>query len=104
MWYRLQYITGVRGPKGPHLISIPLTTLAYSATTRTMERDKVIRKMKDAQGEKSLRSYASSLSCSAAYISDIYNGRRDPGPKVLSSLGLEKQRKTTVVYKEKRWR
>lgn len=38
--------------------------------------------------------WAKANGLSAAYVNDILNGRRSPGPKLLSILGLEK----TVTY------
>lgn len=35
--------------------------------------------------------------CSPAYISDVMNGRRSPGPRILGPLGL--QRVVTVAYR-----
>lgn len=39
----------------------------------------------------SLRALAREIPCSAPYLSDIFKGRRQPGPKILSYLGIEKQ-------------
>lgn len=33
---------------------------------------------------------ASALGLAPAYLSDVLNGRRAPGPKILEALGLEK--------------
>ena len=34
---------------------------------------------------------------SAAYVNDVLNGRRDPGPKILDAIGFEK----VVTYRPK---
>jgi len=52
----------------------------------------------------SLRQYARSLNVSPAYLSDVYRGRRDPGPTLLSHLGLERKVVTQVTYVKRRWR
>ncbi len=52
----------------------------------------------------SLRAYARDLNVSAAYLSDVYRGRRDPGPALLEKLGLERKVVTTVTYVKRRWR
>lgn len=67
-------------------------------------REEVVQQLQKKQGRQSLRSFASSLGCSPAYLSDVYRGRRDPGPKLLEDLGLERQVKTEVVYVKRRWR
>lgn len=36
----------------------------------------------------SLRKYAKQSGYTAAYLSDVLRGRRDPGPKILEPLGL----------------
>jgi transcriptional regulator with XRE-family HTH domain len=40
---------------------------------------------------------ASELGISVSYLSDILNDRRDPGPRVLEALGVEK----VVSYRKK---
>lgn len=67
-------------------------------------KEDVIEMLKEDQGEQSLRSYATAVGCSAAYLSDVYNGRRDPGPKLLDHLGLERKEKVTVTYQKRRWK
>ena len=52
----------------------------------------------------SLRQYAKNLHVSPAYLSDVYRGRRDPGPALLEPLGLERKVVTTVTYVKRRWR
>jgi hypothetical protein len=69
-----------------------------------MQREEVIEKLKKNQGEQSMRSYASTLGCSAAYISDVYAGKRDPGPLLLDTLGLECKVEITKTYQKRRWR
>jgi hypothetical protein len=63
-----------------------------------MTKEELIEYIKELQGEQTQASFASSIECSAAYLSDICAGRRDPGPKVLEALGL----KRCVTYKK--WR
>jgi hypothetical protein len=67
-------------------------------------KEDVIAQLKAEQGERSLRSYATQFDCSAAYLSDIYKGKRDPGPKILKPLGLERKTKTIVTYVKRRWK
>jgi len=63
-----------------------------------MTAKQVIRELKTRQGERSLRQFARELGISAAYLSDVYLGRREPGPKVLQSLGLSKRVGRKVDY------
>lgn len=67
-------------------------------------KEDVVKELKRRQGKSSLRSYATNLGCSAAYLSDLYRGRRDPGPLILDHLDLERQIVTTVTYVKRRWR
>jgi hypothetical protein len=68
-------------------------------------KEEVVGQLKKKQGQRSLREYARSIGCSAAYLSDVYLGRRAPGPKLLDELGLERQVVTKVTYKRKgKWR
>ena len=67
-------------------------------------KEDVIEKLKKEQGEGSLRSYARNIGCSAAYLSDVYSGKREPGPKLLDHLDLECQITTTKTYTKRRWK
>lgn len=58
----------------------------------------MINLMKATQGDRSLRTFAEEIGVTPAYISDIYNGRRHPGAKVLDYFGIGKTRKTVVEY------
>lgn len=44
---------------------------------------------------RSLRALAREIPCSAPYLSDIFNGNRPAGPKILKYLGIEK----AITYK-----
>jgi len=44
--------------------------------------------MKRLQGERSSTQFATELGISKQYLSDIYNGRREPGESVLNALDL----------------
>jgi len=69
-------------------------------------KEDVVKKLQaDQEAQKlSLRQYARTLNVSAAYLSDVYRGRRDPGPTLLEHLGLERKVVTTVTYVKRRWR
>lgn len=47
----------------------------------------------------SLREAARQWGCSPAYLSDVLNGRRGPGPAVLDPLGFE--RVVTVTFRKR---
>lgn len=66
-------------------------------------REEVIEKLKEDQGDDSLRGYAARIGCTASYLSQVYNGVREPSEKLLDHLNLE--RETVTIYKPKRrWR
>lgn len=46
------------------------------------------------QGNRTAKAFAVELGISAAYLSDVYAGRREPGDKILSRLNLERR----VIY------
>jgi transcriptional regulator with XRE-family HTH domain len=58
----------------------------------------VIEALKARQGDRSLRQFAEELGVSAAYLSDIYLGKRQPGEKVLKQFGITKSTVTTSSY------
>jgi transcriptional regulator with XRE-family HTH domain len=61
--------------------------------SKTVTLATVIALLKKKQGKRSLREFARALGISAPYLSDIYLGRRRPGPAVLQHLGLHKELK-----------
>ncbi len=69
-------------------------------------KEDVVKQLQSEQEKQklSLRQYAKQLNVSAAYLSDVYRGRRDPGPTLLEYLGLERKVVTTVTYVKRRWR
>ena len=69
-------------------------------------KEDVVKQLQSEQEKRklSLRAYARELSVSPAYLSDVYRGRRDPGPTLLQHLGLERKVVTQVTYVKRRWR
>ena len=63
-----------------------------------MDRTNVIDLLLRKQGDRSLREFADEVGCSAAYLSDIYRGNRQPGKKILRFLGLRRKRTVEVTY------
>ena len=66
-----------------------------------MDREFIIRELRKRQGGRSLRQFAKHLGISAPYLSDIYLGKRDPGPAILSQMKLVKIVTRSVVYRRK---
>jgi DNA-binding transcriptional regulator YdaS (Cro superfamily) len=50
----------------------------------------------------SASAWARKLGVTRAYMSDILSRRRDPGPKVLDALGLEKVTRVSYEWKSRR--
>ena len=67
-------------------------------------KDEVVEMLRKKQGKDSLRKFAGRVGCSAAYLSDVYRGKRDPGPKLLDHLNLQREEVVTVTYVKRRWR
>lgn len=68
-------------------------------------KEDVIQRLKEKQkhGNMSLRALAKSANCTAAYISDIYNGNRNPGEKILDYLDISTQ-EIDYKIKERKWK
>lgn len=81
-----------------------LTLSALPAYTRAVNRKRmtpkqVARILKNMQGDRSNRQFAFSIGISPAHLGDIYSGKRNPGEKILSQLGLAKRAvKSAPVY------
>ena len=45
--------------------------------------------MKSLQGDRTQTEFAQHLGVSTSYLSDVYNMRRDPGNKMLKTMGVE---------------
>ena len=52
----------------------------------------------------SLRAWARLIGVTPAYVSDVTNGRRDPGPKILAALKIEKVPQEAQRYRHVRAR
>ena len=65
-----------------------------------IDREHVNELLKRKQGDRSLRSFAVQIGVSAAYLSDIYRGNREPGPKILKLLKVRKIK--TISYRYER--
>lgn len=50
----------------------------------------VIALLRKQQGKRRQKDFAEQIGISPAYLSDVYQGRRDPGPAVLDFLKLMK--------------
>lgn len=55
----------------------------------TFIKAEIITLLRKQQGERSLSEYAKIIGVSKQYLCDLYQGRREPGPKVLAFLRLE---------------
>ena len=53
-----------------------------------LTREEVVQRLREDQGQRSLRQFAKDLGCSASFISDVYQGRRHPGNRLLAMFGI----------------
>jgi transcriptional regulator with XRE-family HTH domain len=67
---------------------------------KTFTQDKVVEMLRKKQGNRSLRALARELGISPAYLSDIYKGRRNPGPAILDGFGLHKKVTISTQYEQ----
>ena len=65
-----------------------------------MTAEQAIKILKKEQGDLTLRQFAQKLEVSPAYLSDIYNGHRQIGRKVLRAVGMDKTVTVRVVYRK----
>lgn len=69
---------------------------------KTLSRDEVNEIIRVRQGERSLRTFAKEVGMSAAYLSDVLRCNREPGPRLLRVLRLDKRKVVTVTYSARR--
>lgn len=68
-----------------------------------MTEDQVIERVRfEVKRSGSMRAYARTIGVTVSYVSDLLNGRRAPGPKILDPLGLEKVK--VIEYRPKGWK
>jgi transcriptional regulator with XRE-family HTH domain len=65
---------------------------------RAMTEEQVVIAIRKGQDGESLRDYAARIGISAAYLSDIYAGKRSPGRKCLDFFGISKKRIVEYRY------
>jgi hypothetical protein len=65
-----------------------------------MTKDAVVRMLKQKQGNRSLRAFANEVGVTAAYINDIYQGRREPGPAVQRYLRVRRQVRVEYIQEK----
>jgi transcriptional regulator with XRE-family HTH domain len=58
----------------------------------------VVEMLRARQGNGTLTALAEEIGVTKAYISDIYKGRRNPGPTILSFLGIVAEVTTETRY------
>lgn len=51
--------------------------------------EEVLRRLAVKQGDRTQKALAEEMGISDKYLSDVLNGRRDPGPAILQFVGLE---------------
>ena len=82
----------------PLILWLTRMVVRYSVLFMAITRQELVNIIQGEQGDKSLRSYATYLGISPAYLSDFYHGRRDPGIKLLGQFGYRRQRTVTDLY------
>jgi transcriptional regulator with XRE-family HTH domain len=66
--------------------------------TKHLTREKLVDLLKKKQGDRSASDLANELGVTPSYLSEIFSGKRNPGPKVLEQLGLTAE----IVYQQER--
>ena len=59
------------------------------AVVKKFTKDQVINILRKRQGERTAKELADELGVTPQYLSDVYAGRREPGPAILEPLGLK---------------
>ena len=65
-----------------------------------LTHDDLIARLKQLQGDRSLREFAEALGVSAPYLSDIYNGNRKIGNKICRKLKVTRTREFVITYQD----
>ena len=68
---------------------------------RTLTRTDVVDLLLKKKGDKSLCKFSEELNLSAAYLSDVIRGNREPGKAILSLLGVERTKTIEITYAKK---
>jgi transcriptional regulator with XRE-family HTH domain len=55
---------------------------------KVLSKAEVVELLKKQQGKRRQKEFAAYLGISPAYLCDVYQGRRDPGPAILDHLNL----------------
>jgi predicted transcriptional regulator len=77
------------------ILSLILCLTAYSRRDivpemKALTQSDIVAMLRKKQGESTQRELAEQIGVSQAYLSDVFLGRRDPGPAILQYLGIEK--------------
>lgn len=67
-----------------------------------MNRSQLVAELRRAQGKENLRDFCEDIGISPAYLCRLYNGKRDPGRKILAFMGYEKVVTVSVLYRKVR--
>ena len=60
----------------------------------------VVDLLRKRQGKKSLRVFGREIGVTAAYLSDVFRGNREPGPTILTLLGVRRTKTTETTYEK----
>lgn len=66
-----------------------------------IENHQLVDIIRKRQGENSLRTFATSLDLSAAYLSEVMRGMRPVGPKLAKAFGYVMVKTTVIRFKKK---
>lgn len=78
--------------------TISEASVSSECMAKVMKHADVIALLRRLQGERNSKQFAQELGISASYLSDIYLGKRSPGKKILSVLGLKRRTSITIDY------
>lgn len=67
-----------------------------------MNHNDAIALLKRKQGRRTLSAFARDIGVTVAYLSDVYRGNRQVGPKLLELVRLKKTRRIQVTYEVSR--
>lgn len=66
-----------------------------------MRLNRLLKFMKSRQGKRTAKQFAADLGISAAYLSQMYGGTRQPSKQVLKALGMEKSVEYTNAQRDR---
>jgi len=88
--------------KHKHFIVDTWENRGYCLDMANLTHVQVLDLLRKRQGRKSLRAFGEEIGVTAAYLSDVFRGNREPGPTLLDLLGIKRTKTTETTYERRK--